>query len=144
MRIFGLDITRARPSEKALSPVGNERGGWFRVLESFAGAWQSGVTVNYDSVLSHSAVYACATLIASDIAKLRVKLVEKTPSGIWEEVENPAYSPVLRKPNEFQTRIQFWECWMLSKLLRGNTYVLKQRNGNGNVIALYVLDSSPG
>lgn len=144
MRLFGFDITRASATEKGLQPVGNDRGGWFRVLESFSGAWQSGVTINYDSVLAHSAVYACATLIASDISKLRVKLVQKTDSGIWQETENPAYSPVLRKPNSYQTRIQFWESWMLSKLLRGNTYVLKQRNRNGNVVALYVLDSAPG
>lgn len=146
MRLFGLDISRApaATSEKALSTVGNERGGWFRVFESFSGAFQQSTTVSYDTVLSHSAVYACATLIASDIAKLRVKLVEKTAAGIWQEIENPAYSPVLRKPNPYQTRIQFWETYILSKLLRGNTYVLKQRNGNGNVIGLYVLDSSPG
>jgi hypothetical protein len=29
--------------------------------------------------------------------------------GIWSEVTNAAYSPVLRKPNRFQTRIQFLE-----------------------------------
>jgi phage portal protein BeeE len=40
---------------------------------------------------------------------------------------------VLRKPNRFQTRIQFLESWALSKLSRGNTYVLKQRD-NRNVV----------
>lgn len=146
MRILGFDITRSEPStsEKALAPIGNDRGGWYRVLESFSGAWQRNVEVNYDSVLTNNAVYACATLIASDIAKLRVKLVEKLPSGIWRETTNPAYSPVLRKPNDYQTRIQFWETWILSKLLRGNTYVLKQRDGRGVVVALHILDSAPG
>jgi HK97 family phage portal protein len=146
MRLFGFDITRPSPAptEKGLSPIGNERGGWFRVLESFSGAWQANVEVNYDSIVTNNAVYACATLIASDIAKLRVKLVEKSASGIWNETSNPAYSPVLRKPNPFQTRIQFWETYFLSKLLRGNTYVLKQRDGRGVVTAMYVLDSAPG
>ena len=55
-------------------------------------------------------------LAASDVAKLRVKLVERDTDGIWSETSNPAYSPVLRKPNLFQNRIQFWECWILSKL----------------------------
>jgi HK97 family phage portal protein len=54
--------------------------------------------------------------------------------------DEPAYSPVLRKPNDYQTRIQFLETWMNSKLLRGNTYVLKRRDGRGVVNALYVLN----
>lgn len=146
MKLFGFEINRASnvaKTDKALSSIGNERGGWFRVLESFQGAWQQNVEVNYDSVLTNFAVYACATLIASDIAKLRVKLVSRE-NGIWSEVNNPAYSPVLRKPNQIQNRIQFWESWILSKLLRGNTYVLKQRDNRGVVVALYVLDSAPG
>jgi HK97 family phage portal protein len=55
-------------------------------------------------------------------------------------VTNPAYSPVLRKPNHFQTRIQFMESWILSKLQRGNTYVLKQRDARGVPNKLFVLD----
>lgn len=138
MNLFGLEITRAR--KKALSPVA-ERGGWWPlVLESFAGAWQQNVEVKYDSVLSNHADFACRTLIASDISKLRVKLVQKDANGIWEEVANPAYSPVLRKPNAFQNRIQFFESWVLSKLQRGNTYVLKERDGRDVVVRLYVLD----
>jgi len=141
MRLFGLNITRARATdEKAMSPVAQGRGGWYRIFEPFAGAWQQNVEVKYDSVLSNHADFACRTLIASDIAKLRIKLVQKDADGIWSEVANPAYSPVLRKPNDFQTRIQFMEAWVLSKLQRGNAYILKQRDGRGVVKKLYVLD----
>ncbi len=143
MRLFGLNISRAKATdEKALSPVAQGRGGWYRVLEAFAGAWQQNVEVKYDSVLSNHADFACRTLIASDISKLRIKLVQKDDNGIWSEVTNPAYSPVLRKPNHFQNRIQFMESWILSKLQRGNALILKQRDGRGVVKALYVLDWS--
>lgn len=136
MRLLGLDITRS----KAVSPVADQRG-WFPMIrESFTGAWQQNVEVKLDSVLSNHAVFACQTLIASDIAKLRVKLVEQDADGIWSEVKNAAYSPVLRKPNHFQNRIQFIENWVLSKLQAGNAYVLKQRDGRGVVTKLYVLD----
>lgn len=138
MRLFGLSITRER-REKALSGV-QARGGWFRVLESFTGAWQRNIEVRYDSVLSFHADFACRTLIASDIAKLGIRLVQEDENGIWRKVTNPAYSPVLRKPNHFQNRIQFMECWVLSKLQRGNAYILKQRDGRGVVVRLYVLD----
>jgi len=80
------------------------------------------------------------TLIAADIAKLWVKFVEKDPNGICTETDNPAYSPVLRKPNRFSTRVKFFEHWILSKLSNGNTYVLKERDGRRVVKALYVLD----
>ncbi|WP_260581191.1 phage portal protein [Sphingopyxis sp. PET50] len=135
MKILGFDITRTKA---ALSPPDNR--GWYRILESFGGAWQRNVEVNHESVLANSAVFACMTLIASDIAKLRVKLVQQTKDGIWEETSRPAYSPVLRKPNHFQTRIQFFESWVLSKLSRGNTYVLKKRDNRRVVVGLYVLD----
>jgi HK97 family phage portal protein len=140
MRIFGINVSRARTGEKAMSPVSSGRGGLWRVLESFAGAWQQNVEVSYDSVLSNHADFSCRTLIASDISKLRIKLVAKDTHGVWSEIKNPAYSPVLRKPNDFQNRIQFMEAWVLSKLQRGNTYVLKQRDGRGVVVKLYVLD----
>lgn len=135
MRIFGLQITKAAPE-----PVHENRGGWWPLIrESSPGAWQRNVEVNANAALAYHAVFACMTLIARDIAKLRVKLVAKDSDGIWSETENPAYSPVLRKPNHFQTRNQFWENWMLSKLSRGNTYVLKRRDNRKVVTALYVL-----
>lgn len=138
MRLFGLTITRTKAGPPV--PVSENRGGWFRIMESFTGAWQRNVTVDFNSVLSYHAIYACITLIAADISKLGVKLVRKDKDGIWNEEENPAYSPVLRKPNRYQNRIQFWESWLLSKLTRGNTYVLKERDNRGVVKALYVLD----
>jgi HK97 family phage portal protein len=141
MRLFGMNITRADATDaKAMSPVGQGSGGWWRVFESFAGAWQTNVEIRYDSVLSNHADFACRTLIASDIAKLRIKLVQKDADGIWSETTNPAYSPVLRKPNHFQNRMQFMESWVLSKLQRGNALILKQRDARGVVNRLYVLD----
>jgi HK97 family phage portal protein len=124
--------------KKALSGVDGGRG-WTRILESFAGAFQKNIEVNYDSVLAFHAIFACLTLIASDISKLRVKLVEKR-GDIWVETTSPAYSPVLRSPNPYQNRIQFWECWILSKLMKGNTYILKRRDARNVVVGLYVLD----
>jgi HK97 family phage portal protein len=140
MKIFGLTIARTSELAKELSPINSGRGWWPVIRESFTGAWQRNVTINVDSVMSFHADFACKTLIASDIAKLRCKLVQKDDDGIWSEVANSAYSPVLRKPNEYQNRIQFFESWALSKLNRGNTYVLKQRDGRGVVVKLYILD----
>ncbi len=133
-------FTRTKATRPALSAPIRGRGGWWRILESYPGAWQQNVEVKYDSVLSNHADFACRTLIASDIAKLRIKLVQRDENGIWSEVTNNAYSPVLRKPNHFQNRIQFMESWILSKLQRGNTFVLKKRDARGVVVKLFVLE----
>lgn len=140
MKVLGLPVPFTGERKKALNTVDSNRG-WFPLIrESYAGAWQQNVEVKAETALSFHATFACQTLIASDIAKLRIKLVQKDSNGIWTEVTNAAYSPVLRKPNHFQNRIQFMENWALSKLQAGNTYVLKQRDGRGVVIRLYVLD----
>jgi HK97 family phage portal protein len=55
-------------------------------------------------------------------------------------VDVPAYSPVLRKPNRYQTRQKFIEQWTTSKLVHGNTYVLKERDNRNVVVRMYVLD----
>ena len=136
----GIRVVMPDVRERALSPVSQLGGWWPIVRENYPGAWQQNVEVKYDSVLSNHADFACLTLIASDISKLRIKLVQKDSAGIWTETTNSAYSPVLRKPNHFQNRIQFIESWVLSKLQRGNTVVLKKRDRRGVVNGLYVLD----
>ena len=136
MRIFGLDITRKRVQPQQVS----SRGFWGWVQEPFTGAWQMNQEIKLDSVMTFAAVSRCVSLIAGDIAKMPVRMVELTPDRIWIEKDNPAYSPVLRKPNAYQNRIQFFGNWMESKLIHGNTYVLKQRDQRGVVSGLYVLD----
>jgi HK97 family phage portal protein len=141
VQIFGLTIARTASLQKDLQTVDQYRG-WFPIIrESFAGAWQRNVTVNADTVMTFHADFACKTLIASDISKMRVKLV-RNDNGIWSETSNAAYSPVLRKPNHFQNRIQFFESWVLSKLQTGNAYILKGRDARNVVTRLYVLDPS--
>lgn len=130
----------AGPAAGASLPARGGGGWWPVVRESYPGAWQQNVTVNPETVLTHAAVYACITLIASDIGKLRIRLVEQDTDGIWRETENTAHSPVLRKPNPWQNRIKFYEQWVVSKLAHGNTYAIKQRDGRGIVTALYLLD----
>lgn len=88
---------------------------------------------------SSSAVYACVNRIASDIGKLRFKLVRQL-DDVWVEAERSPLAKVLRKPNEYQNQIQFREEWVTSKLLYGNTYALKRRDARGVVDGLWILD----
>ncbi len=145
MDILGLTITPTKAIEKALAlqaqSINSSRGGWWPwIRESFAGAWQQNITVTVENVTAHVAVFACVSLIASDIGKTAFRLVAKGSDDIWMPVDVPAYSPVLRKPNGYQIRQQFFEWWQTSKLLNGNTYVLKRRDARNVVDAMYVLD----
>ena len=117
-------------------------GGWLpmTVREPYQGAWQQNVELSVDTALSNPTVFRCVSLIAGDISKTPLRLVALDDDGIWTETSSPAFSPVLRKPNRYQTIGQFLEQWMFSKLLYGNTYVLKERDDRGVVVALYVLD----
>jgi HK97 family phage portal protein len=142
LHLFGRALELTAKALTAPNGLDSTRGGWWPLVvrEPYAGAWQVNVEGRRDLVLAYSAVYACVTLIAADIGKLCLQLVERTADDIWEPTESPAFSPVLRRPNRYQTISKFVEQWITSKLIWGNTYVLKQRDARGVVVALYVLD----
>jgi HK97 family phage portal protein len=136
-------LFRAPRSSGSLAPPGSSgRGGWTPIVvhEPDTGAWQANQELTPDTALASCAVYACVSLIASDIGKLGLRLMTLDAPGIWTETTNAAYSPVLRKPNRYQTTIKFVEQWITSKLVHGNAYVLKERDARRVVTDLYVLD----
>lgn len=129
-------------SKSVLSSVPGSGRGWFPwVSEPYTGAWQRNDELKAKDMLCSPIVYACITLIANDIGKLRARLVKKDDNGIWSEVEtsSPFWLP-LRNPNRYQNHIQFKQWWMMSKLRFGNTYALKERDNSRRVVRLYVLD----
>jgi HK97 family phage portal protein len=141
VKIFGIEIRRVKALTSVQTVGGN--GGWMQIIrEGFAGAFQQNVVVDAPrDILAFSGVFSPVTLIAGDISKLRVKLVEENEDGICTELSASPFLAVLKKPNHYQNRIQFWLQWILSKLLWGNAYALKVReNARGMVKALYILD----
>lgn len=147
MNVLGWRVARTKTLEleqkQALSSLDSWRswGSWIRgfIQETSAGGWQQNEEVSLQTALAHPTVFACVSLIQRDIAKMR-PLLGQFDNRVFQELTNPAYSPVLRKPNHFQTWQQFAETWINSKLVFGNTYVLKRRDNRNVVIALYVLD----
>jgi HK97 family phage portal protein len=125
-----------------MSLVTSMRPMWGPIRESFPGAWQRNVECESVSTLaSFSPVYACITRIASDIAKLGLVLLDDDGKGVLEPASKDSpYWRVPTRPNKYQNRIQFIRQWLLSKLIFGNAYALKVRDGRGMVMALYLLD----
>jgi HK97 family phage portal protein len=125
---------------KAMYAVDNRAGGWASVIrESFSGAWQRNIEIDpKENLLRFSAVYSCVSGIAFDIAKLGLhhkRLVSQVSQPVRGSIQD-----LLNKPNKYQNRLQFIQQWVTSKLLTGNTYILKVRDGQGRVTALHVLE----
>ncbi|MHA0915353.1 phage portal protein [Kosakonia cowanii] len=129
-----------RRREKALQQP-SDRGGWMSLIsEPFAGAWQRNLEIKPTTVLSFHAVFSCISLIASDISKMPLRLMRRDSNGIWKENNNGTPARIYRRPNAFQNRMQFFECWLNSKLCHGNTVALKIRNTRGDITELRILD----
>lgn len=138
MKIFGMEIKRA---EKAMTPVADWRSGWRVISEPFTGAWQRNIEEKHGTMLCYPTLYACLNRISQDIGKMPYLLKREDANGIWNaDRGNTSFWPVLRKQNSYQTAQQFREAWILSKLISGNSYILKVRDNRDVVIALYVLD----
>lgn len=136
MKLLGLSITRQTKAASAGQP-------WsaLRILEPFTGAWQSNRSQRRDGgAITYPTLYACLARIASDLAIMPFRLMQRNDNGVNVPTQLAAFSPVLRRQNAYQTAQQFREAWALSKLMFGNTYALKQRDARNVVTNLYVLD----
>ena len=142
MKLLGLEISiakKAAVSNPIYSSQVYDRGWWPVVQEPFAGAWQRNKPLVMGNALQNATLYRCVSMISADIAKMRLKLMEQV-GRVWQETNVAAFTPVMTKPNRYQTRIQFFETWLISKLRTGNAYVLKERDQRNVVVALYVLN----
>lgn len=89
--------------------------------------------------MTYPTVYACVTRIASDIGKLPF-ITQVVKDGVWLPKPVPRFLNLLRRPNSYQTGIEFRENWLQSKLMTGNAYILIVRDKLGAPIELRVLD----
>ena len=144
MKLFGWEIKR---QNQTLSPALSSGGGWFNSLfpsvirEANPGDWQRNITYSAENLLNNPIVFACITLVAGDVGKLRPMLMRyDARTDIYIESRSNAFSPVIEKPNPYQTRIDFFTQWVISLLTYGNTYVLKVRDSRAVVTRLYILD----
>jgi HK97 family phage portal protein len=142
MRLFGYEVTLERKAAPSRPPAVGQSGPWWPIVrEPYTGAWQLNDPLTTESALSNASVFGVVSGIAQDLSKIAPPLLlERDDNGFWGETENPAYSPVLRRPNRYQTDQQFLEQWALSRLLTGNCYVLKNYDERGVVNQLDILN----
>jgi HK97 family phage portal protein len=117
--------------------------GGYQPHEPFAGAWQRNITnanARDPNILAFSGVYACVTIISQDIAKLLLQVLLLGDDGVTEKPHTRSpYNRVLKKPNRYQTRVDFVQFFVACRLLRGNAYIFKEMDERGVPRALHIL-----
>lgn len=83
-------------------------------------------------------VYICVDKIAKAIAGLPLKVYQKTKTGGRIEVDN-RISRLLKNPNPYQTRYEFWYTTVLGVELMGNAYWEIVRNAFDLPVEMYTL-----
>ncbi|UXZ04559.1 phage portal protein [Moraxella nasicaprae] len=125
--------------KKSLTPISNGGNGWLPIVgEPYMGAWQKNDELKRTDLTHFHAVFACVSLISTDIGKLRIR-TKSVQDGVLLPAKSRSQA-ILHRPNKHQTWQQFIENWVSSKLLRGNAYILKQRDIFSDVYQLWVLN----
>ena len=119
----------------------SSNGAWRTLVqEPYSGAWQKNDELKLTDNASFYAVFACISLISKDIGKLPLR-IKRMQGGVVVDAKSPkSLEKILARPNNFQTWQQFNENWSSNLLLRGNAYILKQRDVFGELIGLVALN----
>lgn len=95
--------------------------------------------VTEETALQVSAVWACVRLISQTVASLPIVVYRRTPSG--RELAPDHWFALLMagKPNQYQTRYEFWEHQVANLALHGNLYAKKTERA-GRIVGLLPLN----
>lgn len=120
----------------------NSSGSFWQGLLGAAGSSSAGVRVTPESALALPILQNCVTLLAESLASCTAELYERTADGGRKSAtEHPAYDVLRYSPNGMQTPYDRIELSQMSAGLRGNSYSFIERRDDGNVLALWPLDT---
>ncbi|MDC2858663.1 MULTISPECIES: phage portal protein [Delftia] len=121
----------------------NSSGSFWQGLLGAAGSSSAGVRVTPESALALPILQNCVTLLAESLASCPAELYERTEDGGRKSAtSHPAYDVLRFAPNEMQTPYDRIELSQMNAGLRGNSYSFIERRDDGNVMALWPLDTA--
>lgn len=94
--------------------------------------------VSFDSAMQVSAWWAGVRLIAETVASLPVVMYSYQNGVRVVADRHPLWRVLARRPNQYQTKVEFFESVMLNLVCHGNAYCRIQRSG-GQVVGLLPL-----
>lgn len=88
-------------------------------------ATPSAVPVTEETALQLSAVWACVRLISQTVASLPILVYKKTATGRDIVTDHWFARLMMNRPNQYQTRYEFWEHQIANLAMHGNLYAKK-------------------
>jgi HK97 family phage portal protein len=118
------DTTSANPAQ------------WFRDWLAGGSQSASGIVVSQMEALHDVVTMACVQIRSADLAKLPVHVKRRMKNGGSEIIKNHAVERLLRRPNSWQTKFEFFEMMQACYLLKSNAYAPIKRNGRGEPVEM--------
>lgn len=104
--------------------------------------YKNAPNVGIDGAMQVSAVWGCVDLIASTLSSLPITVYKVDSNGEKTvSTDNSLHKLFNERPNSRQTPYEFFVCFAMNYVLRGNAYARKVYNSKGEVIALWMLAS---
>ncbi len=104
----------------------------------FGDGYQSGLDIlDRNNPEMNTTVESCVSTISQTVAMLPVHHYREKEGGGNEIITTSAASRILRKPNPYQTKSDFFLGYTRALLLRGNAYSVATRNNRHEIDALY-------
>ena len=128
-----------KPFRKALASILrlDTSEGWPRY---FFGGQAAGQTVNVQTALQVSAVWACVRLLSQTISTLSLDIMERQRDGTWAPARDQRLQFIVDDmPNADSTASVFWEAMIAAMLLQGNGVAERRYDAGGRLIALEFL-----
>ena len=92
--------------------------------ELFSVASTTGLRIGQATALASAAVWACVTMLANDVSKLKPFLFKKNADGGRTFLPYHKVASLLRRPNGWQTWMEFCSQMQVALALRGNAYAV--------------------
>lgn len=103
-------------------------------------ATAAGVSVSVESALTSSPVFAATRIISAAVGSLPLCLYRRESDGGRERATgHPAYHVLHDSPNTEAVPFTFWSAFVAQMLLRGKGVAEIERDGAGDVVALWLL-----
>jgi HK97 family phage portal protein len=96
----------------------------------------TGIPVTPFTAMQSAAVYGCCKCISEDLAGLDLQVRRRVSGGGWVVDRDHPLNRLIRKPNRWQTSFQFWNYALFAFAMRGNSYIVAQRDEGGRPIEL--------
>jgi HK97 family phage portal protein len=104
------------------------------------GHTESGVNINPETAMLHSAVYAAVNIISDTVSMMPRSIMIQTAQGDRQDKTHPYHRILKTEPSPFYTWQSLLKTWVANTLRWGNGYLRIHRNGIGRAVQFQILE----